>query len=338
MRSRRRIRQARRPALALGAALAVWLAVPAPAEAAREGRACEAEPTDMIIEYGDLITCAIRPAGDSDLFRLAGSSGQTVRLQLADLTAGAATPCLQLRDPAGEPLPGRLCGSGGGDFLLERTGTYGIVVTENPDVRAQVVRYALVAERIDPTSPAAVPIKHGQTIADEIRRAGDLDSYFLEAEAGDRIALEIADRTPGAPAPCFQLYDPTGAALAGRCAATAASSFCWKRQAATRSWSPSVPGLERGRSAMTFVCLASPESARTPASRRSSAASLCEGRRCARTGCASPSRARSGRSTSPTSAAAPSSSRSRASLSASDSAGRWCRTSPNFRAHRDASS
>lgn len=215
MRSRRRIRQARRPALALGAALAVWLAVPAPAEAAREGRACEAEPTDMIIEYGDLITCAIRPAGDSDLFRLAGSSGQTVRLQLADLTAGAATPCLQLRDPAGEPLPGRLCGSGGGDFLLERTGTYGIVVTENPDDRAQVVRYALVAERIDPTSPAAVPIKHGQAIADEIRRAGDLDSYFLEAEAGDRIALEIADRTPGAPAPCFQLYDPTGAALAG---------------------------------------------------------------------------------------------------------------------------
>ena len=214
MRSHPRSRPARRAALALGAALAAWLAVPAPGEAAREGRACAAEPTDMSIELGDLIICAIRPAGDSDAFRLAGSSGQTVRIQLADRTAGTATPCFEVRDPEGELVAERVCGDRGRDLLLERTGSYRILVTEDADDRAQRVRYALVVDRIDPTSPAAIPLKHGQTIADEIRQAGDLDSYFVEAEAGDRIALEIADRTPGSATPCFQLYDPTGAPFA----------------------------------------------------------------------------------------------------------------------------
>lgn len=57
------------------AVLAWWLGlllccgIPTLGEAAVEGIPCTPEPTDMIISYGDVVTCAIDVIGDTDVFR-----------------------------------------------------------------------------------------------------------------------------------------------------------------------------------------------------------------------------------------------------------------------------
>ena len=38
-------------------------------EAAVEGTECSPEPTEMTIEYGELINCRLDPSGDTDKFR-----------------------------------------------------------------------------------------------------------------------------------------------------------------------------------------------------------------------------------------------------------------------------
>ena len=39
---------------------------------------CESEPTDMSIDYDDVITCSINIVGDSDIFRFVGTAGHKV--------------------------------------------------------------------------------------------------------------------------------------------------------------------------------------------------------------------------------------------------------------------
>ena len=75
-------------------------AVPLPGEAVTVARPCKAEPTDEAISYGDVITCTIGVAGDSDTFRFAGLPNEKVIIQTIG-TAGAADPCIELYRPDG---------------------------------------------------------------------------------------------------------------------------------------------------------------------------------------------------------------------------------------------
>ena len=197
------------------AGLMMGLGFHGPSAAAREGKRCDA-PTDMVIAYGDVIQCAISAPGEQDVFRLVGGAGQTIRVQIADRARGAARPCFQVRDPDDAPVTRRVCGNRERDLRLERSGIYRILVTEDAADGAETAQYTLATDQIDPTSPAAVPLKYGQQITDEINRRGDLDVYFFQAAANDTVAIRIADRTPGAAAPCFRLYDPAGEALTNR--------------------------------------------------------------------------------------------------------------------------
>jgi len=74
--------------LTWGLALALCLALPGPAWATVEGVPCTAEPTDMTIAYGNLVTCAIDIAGDTDTFRFAGRIGERIVLQAARQSGG----------------------------------------------------------------------------------------------------------------------------------------------------------------------------------------------------------------------------------------------------------
>ena len=182
------------------------LAVPDLGAAAVEGRACEAEPTDQQIRYGDLVNCAIGQIGDDDVFRFAGGSGETVRLQISNLTGGARA-CFQLFDPDGEPFDLGVCANNGRDYLLEQTGPHTVVVAE--DDGNSTVEYAMTLERVDPPSPAAVPIDYNQVVDDEINNIGDVDLLFFSGEAGDTISVRISNLSGGARA-CFRVYAPDG--------------------------------------------------------------------------------------------------------------------------------
>src|SRR5216117_1356610 len=99
-----------------------------------EGVKCPAEPTDMFVKYGDLVTCAISAIGDNDTFRFPGVSGETVAVQVTGPTGG--TPSLEVFKPDGTSL-----GSDGWwtyttarvKKKLDQTGTYTIVVREYGD-------------------------------------------------------------------------------------------------------------------------------------------------------------------------------------------------------------
>ena len=113
----------------LGVVLLSWLMGPAAGMAAVEGAACEREPTDQQIRYGDLVTCAIDQIGDSDTFRFAGGSGDTVKVQIARLGGGFA--CFQLFDPSGSALDFTRCSNTTREYLLSQTGSHTIVILES---------------------------------------------------------------------------------------------------------------------------------------------------------------------------------------------------------------
>lgn len=85
----RSIKAVPRPSRACAWVLAMSLAVVWSSAAVAEGRDCEAEPTDMLIDYADLINCALGPVGDIDVFRFTGGNGEVVRIQLSGTGGGS---------------------------------------------------------------------------------------------------------------------------------------------------------------------------------------------------------------------------------------------------------
>lgn len=200
------IRNARSLVAILGCVFALGVVVSAPAGAVVEGADCDAEPTDMLVRYGDLINCAIDQIGDQDLFRFSGGTGETVRLQVAQLEGG--TVCFQLFDPDGAPLHAG-CRTAPADFILEQSGVHSIAFAQVNNF--STAQYALALERIDPPSPTAIPIDFGEVINNEINTAGDIDIFIFGGEASDTIRLQ-ASRLEGGSS-CFRLYGPDGAPL-----------------------------------------------------------------------------------------------------------------------------
>ena len=72
-----------------------------------EGTACTSDP--MAISYGGLITCSIETVGDTDLFTFSAQAQVTVEIQVT--RQGAGSPCVELFDPNGTPVPGGNCNS-----------------------------------------------------------------------------------------------------------------------------------------------------------------------------------------------------------------------------------
>jgi hypothetical protein len=66
-------------------ALLGLLFYPFSASEAAEGVKCTEEPTDMIVRFGDLVSCRINTPGDIDVFRFSGIAGQTVRVRATRL-------------------------------------------------------------------------------------------------------------------------------------------------------------------------------------------------------------------------------------------------------------
>lgn len=97
---------------------------------------CAPEPTDMEINYGDLVSCAIDFPGDSDVFRFFGQTGERVVVDGSRSGVDGVAPCLELIAP-NKSTVGRGCER---DFLqnridatLNETGQHTILVTAAPN-------------------------------------------------------------------------------------------------------------------------------------------------------------------------------------------------------------
>jgi hypothetical protein len=186
------------------ACLGVLLALPGVARAASEGVPCAAEPTDMPIDYGEVVLCDIT-LGDSDQFDFAGVNGETIVAQAA--ARGVGNPCLELKRQ-GSPIRSACGGSSARiDGPLGEDGPYSLVVTESGN--NSPMDYTLVLERIAPPSPAASAICPGCSISDGmIDPIGDLDIFVFQGEAGATVMVQAS--THGLGNPCIELWRPDG--------------------------------------------------------------------------------------------------------------------------------
>ena len=164
-----------------------------------EGVPCRPEPTDLLIRYGDLITCAIDVIGDSDLFRFEGVAGEVVRITISG--SGAAFEVLA---PNGARIGGSIVAD---DIALTETGLHTIVVRHNTN--SNTVSYALALDRLSPPAPTARVIDYGQNLQDEINPVGDMDLFVFTGAAGTVVRVSTTNSAG------FEILAPDGAHLGG---------------------------------------------------------------------------------------------------------------------------
>lgn len=199
------------------ALLAVLMLVPLPLAAEPEPLTpCTAEPTNMTINYGDVVECAIDAAGDTDLFRFDGTAGTVVILSLRDGSANTLSsyprPVGYLYEPGSTtPMLTTPAGTSSQTVELPVSGQYTIRVTENGNDQPEVYRIGL--ERLFPTSPTASSLPWDSVNADEvIAPTPDQDFYTFEGVQGSFINLVLVDRTANTlssyPRPYAYLFAP----------------------------------------------------------------------------------------------------------------------------------
>ncbi len=185
--------------------LASLLSSPIPAQAAEPVTPCTPEPTDMTISYGNLISCSIDNAGDTDLFRFAGTNGEPIVVQVT-YQSGAMRPCIQLIAPDSSTTTA--CNNAFSnriDTTLNQTGTYTILV----DVffSGTTGNYSLALERFIPPSSNAVAVQYGTTYESTLDASGDLDLFVLGGEANTTVRIQATYQS-GSMRPCMELIAP----------------------------------------------------------------------------------------------------------------------------------
>jgi hypothetical protein len=186
-----------------------FLCCPTMSGAAAEGISCTPEPTDMIITYGDLITCKVESNGDSDIFRFSGISGESITI-ISSNQDGFVQPCIELYNPDGT-IAGQGCTwpayTNRIDVILTQTGSHTILLKD--DENDNTGTYALSLERVVPPSPTSLPIQYSESIVEEINPVGDIDIFFFQGSIGDVITVQSSNQD-GFVQPCIELYNPDG--------------------------------------------------------------------------------------------------------------------------------
>lgn len=182
---------------------------------------CTPEPTDMVIAYGQTVSCAIGVVGDVDTFRFSGVAGEMIRLQAVKQTSSSVpTTCLELFDPSGLTIHTG-CGTlATTTRTLSATGTYVVLISEAGQDRT--TPYAVAVDRIAPLPPHARVLTLGQTLTDAIEVIGDIDLLRFDGTAGDIVRLQAVKQTSSsAQTVCIEVFDPDALALQQGCGASA---------------------------------------------------------------------------------------------------------------------
>ncbi len=180
------------------------------------GIVCDPEPTDMQVEYGDVVSCSLGTSGDTDIFRFSGAAGEAVTVLLSRTSGG--TPCLDLFGPTGDPIDSACGADARIDATLTETGSHTMLISESGG--SSTADYALALERVAPPSAGATPICNGCNITSSLTPRGDLDLFSFDGAAGE-VFTAILSRISGG-IPCLDLFDPTGVIIDTACSATGA--------------------------------------------------------------------------------------------------------------------
>jgi len=215
----------RAPALLAAVATAVLLAGAAEAAAVP----CSAEPTDMSINFGDLISCDITPATDVDFYRFAGQAGDRILAEAAFVSGSQFLPRIQVLAPDGT-LIGDASNPPRVGVDLSQTGTYTVLIFNFFVTNATPGDYTAVVSCTGgpclqpPPPPANPPVTnigceseptdqfpgYGTRVCCDITPATDVDIYRFGGAAGDRILAEAAYVSGSQFLPRIQVLAPDG--------------------------------------------------------------------------------------------------------------------------------
>ncbi len=197
-----------------------------------EAGTCEAEPTDMSVSYGELITCEIDTGSDTDLYRFSGNADDRVLIEADWISGDDFVPRITLIAPDGSRLSSQYLAAVI-DYVLPQTGTYTVIV--NDDYYDYPGKYNLLISCTGgsclPSSPPPEDtgcnitcnseptdmfLQHGTRVRCDISSASDTDLYRFSANANDRVLIE-ADWISGDDfVPRITLIAPDGSRLSSQ--------------------------------------------------------------------------------------------------------------------------
>jgi hypothetical protein len=195
-----------------------------------EAAPCAAEPTDMSVNYGDLISCEINPRSDNDFYRFSGRAGDHVLAQVAFVSGPGFDPRVEILAPNGASLGSGINVNPG---VLPQTGTYTAIVynafsTSNPGNYTFTVACTggtcLPSPPPPPSTPPATntlcepePTDEfpgfGTRVTCDIAPNSDNDFYRFSGATGDRIVAEVAYLGGSGFDPRVEVIAPNGTSL-----------------------------------------------------------------------------------------------------------------------------
>jgi hypothetical protein len=190
-----------------------------------EAAVCEAEPTDMSVDYGEQITCGIGPAvNDSDFYRFAGTAGGRILAEALHVSGSGFQPIIELIAPNGTVITTNYTI----DTVLPQTGTYTARVFENGNNAVGEYAFTVFCSAGCGLTPPPPPPGSdvgceseptdmfpyfGTRVTCEVSPALDTDLYRFAANAGDRVLAEAVWLSGAGFQPIVRLIAPDGALL-----------------------------------------------------------------------------------------------------------------------------
>ena len=175
---------------------------------------CGSEPTNLRLNFDELLTCDIGVIGDSDLFSFTGLFGDAMVVQATALATGDDI-CVEVFDPGATQIANECAVQGArADVKLPSSGTYVIRVSDlNSD---ETPAYAIILDRVSPPTSTTTPFEFNQILAGAIEPLGDADQYSAVGAAGDLFIVQATGQSPGDDL-CVEVFGPTGDRLAEEC-------------------------------------------------------------------------------------------------------------------------
>lgn len=159
---------------------------------------------------------------DVDSWTFTAQAGDYIALSIADLNNGSAWPYIRLFSPSGNLIAATWDSSAARlNYLTASNGTYTVLVSDyyttgTADYRLHLAQMPGAFVVADDGGALTNGGNHFGSLP-----VGDLDQWTFTAQAGDYIALSIADLTNGAAWPYIELFGPSGIRIGGDSASTA---------------------------------------------------------------------------------------------------------------------
>jgi hypothetical protein len=175
---------------------------------------CDPVAATTAMSVGDIFTCEVEIAGDSDVYMFDVNAGDTYLLTLTDLTNGGLDAIGEILDCVGSTFdslsPGNLTGVGL-EFLGPCTGTMTLLVSDIGN--DETGTYHLALQRISPLPAEAVEVCVDCEIEETISPVGDSDLYFFNGVSGTTNVFTVSDLTNGGLDAQLEIRTPSGLPL-----------------------------------------------------------------------------------------------------------------------------